>query len=216
LVESYYSMDADGPDLAGLRSLCDEHGAALLVDEAHALGVFGPGGRGRCREAGIVPDILVGTLGKAFGGQGAFVAGARLLRDWLYNRARAFVFSTGLSPALARAALEALVLLDDDGPRLALLRNALTLRLGLEGVAPPGSVRGFGHVVPIVLGDAGQAVRASSLLAERGVHAPAIRPPTVPPGTARLRLTTTAVHQPAEIARALAALAETFARLGPP
>lgn len=100
VVESYYSMDADGPDLAQLRGACDEAGAALLVDEAHALGVLGPGGRGRCAEAGVRPDVLVGTLGKSLGSQGAFVAGRAVLKSWLWNRARSFVFSTGLSPRL--------------------------------------------------------------------------------------------------------------------
>jgi 8-amino-7-oxononanoate synthase len=214
VVESYYSMDADGPDLGELRRSCDEYGAALVVDEAHALGVLGPGGRGRSAETGIRPDVLVGTLGKAFGGQGAFVAGAAILRDWLYNRARAFVFSTGLSPALARAALDALeAVARDHEARDRVLRNAAALRQGLADLTPPGVVRGFGHVVPVIFRDPGSAVRASVLLAEHGVHVPAIRPPTVPPGTARLRLTTTAAHQPADIDRALTALAKTFREL---
>src|SRR5262249_14986618 len=99
LVESYYSMDADGHDLAALRHVCDEHGAALVIDEAHALGVLGPEGRGLAAAAGVRADVLVGTLGKAFGAQGAFVAGRAELRDWLWNRARSFVFSTGISPS---------------------------------------------------------------------------------------------------------------------
>jgi 8-amino-7-oxononanoate synthase len=202
VVESYYSMDADGPDLAALRGACDDHGAALYVDEAHALGLFGPDGRGRAAEAGVTPDIIVGTLGKAFGSQGAFVAGRQVLRDWLWNRARSFVFSTGLSPAaaeagrqaieesLARPELRARVL-----SQAARLRAALT-ELGLD-------VRGFGHVVPIVIGSS-EAARASSIaLAERGLVAPPIRPPTVPVGAARLRLAVTAHHDESDIAFAL-------------
>src|SRR6185436_14683444 len=94
--------------LRSVRAICDAHGAAMIVDEAHALGVLGPGGRGRCAEAGVMPDVLVGTLGKAFGGQGAFVAGRTVLREWLWNRARSFVFSTGLAPVSAAAAVRSL------------------------------------------------------------------------------------------------------------
>src|SRR5260370_31699479 len=104
VTESYFSMDADAPDLRALRRLCDSHAAALIVDEAHALGVLGPEGRGLCAQADIQPDALVGTFGKAFGAGGAFVAGCRTLTTWLWNRARPFVFSTGLSPAVASAA----------------------------------------------------------------------------------------------------------------
>ncbi len=103
VVESLFSMEGDCPDLAALRGVCDEHEAALLVDEAHALGVLGPEGAGACAEAGVRADALVGTCGKALGLQGAFVAGSARLRDWLWNRARSFVFSTGVSPALAGA-----------------------------------------------------------------------------------------------------------------
>lgn len=198
VVESYYSMDADGPDLPELRRICDAHGAALYVDEAHALGVLGPEGRGRCAEAGVQPDVLVGTLGKAFGSQGAFVAGAAVLREWLWNRARSFVFSTGLSPAAALAAklaLEEIVrtpeLRERVGQLAARLREALT-RAGL-------SPMGFGHVVPILVGESDRAMALSRRLAELGVAVPPIRPPTVPEGTARLRLTVTARHASADI-----------------
>ncbi|MGH7439646.1 MAG: aminotransferase class I/II-fold pyridoxal phosphate-dependent enzyme, partial [Polyangiaceae bacterium] len=106
VTESYFSMDADSPDLRALRAVCDRHGAALLVDEAHAIGVLGPGGAGLCAEQGVVPDALVGTFGKAFGAAGAFVAGCEPLTQWLWNTARSFVFSTGMSPVVAAAALE--------------------------------------------------------------------------------------------------------------
>jgi 8-amino-7-oxononanoate synthase len=106
MTESYFSMDADAPDLVALRLVCDRHGAALLVDEAHALGILGPEGRGLCAAAGISADAVVGTFGKAFGAGGAFVAGCDALSRWLWNRARSFVFSTGLSPVVAAAALQ--------------------------------------------------------------------------------------------------------------
>lgn len=198
VVESYYSMDADGPDLRALRRVCDALGAALYVDEAHALGVLGPGGRGRCAEAGVVPDVLVGTLGKAFGSQGAFVAGLAVLRDWLWNRARSFVFSTGLSPMAALAARLAL----EEAIRVPMLRERVhahgtRLREGLKalGLQPLG----FGHVLPVVVGTTAGAVEFSTQLAKHGIIVPAIRPPTVPEGTARLRLTVSARHREADI-----------------
>ena len=198
VVESYYSMDADGPDLRELRRICDEHGAALYVDEAHALGVLGPDGRGRCGEAGVFPDVLVGTLGKAFGSRGAFVGGVAVLREGLWIRARSCVFSTGLAPMAAVAAQRAL----EEVIRSPALRRHVAelsgrLRDGLTelGLRPMG----FGHVVPVLIGESARAVKLSGRLAERGVIVPPIRPPTVPDGTARLRLTVTARHQASDI-----------------
>ncbi|MBX3229714.1 MAG: 8-amino-7-oxononanoate synthase [Labilithrix sp.] len=194
VVESYYSMDADGPDLGRLRRLCDEHDAALVVDEAHAAGVLGPDGRGRCAEAGITPDVLVVTLGKSFGSQGALVGGRAVLREWLWNRARSFVFSTGLSPASAEAGRAAVAraraepALRERALRLA--TRARTKLAAIEGIQPLG----FGHVVPIVLGAPARALAFSKHLAAAGIDLPAIRPPTVPDGTSRLRLTLTASH----------------------
>jgi 8-amino-7-oxononanoate synthase len=210
VVESYYSMDADGPDLRGLRRLCTASGAALYVDEAHALGVLGPDGRGRSAAADVLPDVLVGTMGKAFGSQGAFVAGPRVLRDWLWNRARSFVFSTGIAPVCAIAARDAL----DEIIRRPELRAHVTamaerLRRGLASLDLP--ILGFGHVVPVVLGSTDNAMRLSAALADEGVVIPAIRPPTVADGTARLRLTVTARHD----AEAIDALLRAFARALP-
>jgi 8-amino-7-oxononanoate synthase len=192
-VESYFSMDADGPDLVELRKICDRRGAALLVDEAHALGVLGPGGRGRCAEAGVVPDVLVGTLGKAFGAQGAFVAGRRSLRAWLWNRARSFVFSTGLAPSSAAAATRSLGIVRESpemGRKVVALATRLREKLLAGGLAPLG----FGHVVPIVLGDADHAMKVAERLRADGFAVQAVRPPTVPTGTSRIRLTITAAH----------------------
>jgi 8-amino-7-oxononanoate synthase len=212
LVESYYSMDADGPDLGALRRACDRHRAALIVDEAHALGVLGPGGRGRCAETGVRPDVLVGTLGKAFGSQGAFVAGSADLRDWLWNRARSFVFSTGLAPVSAAAATRALaVLVEDPALPMRVAGRAAELRAGLARIG--AEPIGFGHIVPVVLGSSERAVRLSELLAERGLAVPAIRPPTVPNGTARVRFTVTAAHAADDIARAVEAVGWALGRL---
>jgi 8-amino-7-oxononanoate synthase len=191
VTESYFSMDADGPDLSALREVCDAHGAALVVDEAHALGVLGPEGRGRCVEAGVRPDVLVGTFGKAFGASGAFVAGCETLTAWLWNRARSFVFSTGVSPVLAGAALRGFVAsIEQPELRATTLARAEQLRRGLSalGIAPAG----FGHIIPWVVGAPDRAMRVASQLRERGIPIAAIRPPSVPDGTARLRFTATA------------------------
>jgi 8-amino-7-oxononanoate synthase len=210
-VESYYSMDADGPDLHALRAICDEREAGLIVDEAHALGVLGPEGRGRCAEAGIAADVIVGTLGKSFGSQGAVVAGPRVLREWLWNRARSFVFSTGLSPASAAAGRWAIdESLRSPALRARTMQNATILRDAISSFEDV-RVLGFGHVIPIVLGSAARAVRTAARLAESGIDLPAIRPPTVPEGTARLRLTATARQSEMDIERALAALRAALA-----
>lgn len=203
LVESYYSMDADGPDLRALRDVCDRRGAALYVDEAHALGMLGPEGRGLCAEFGVRPDVFVGTLGKALGSQGAFVGGPPELRTWLWNRARSFVFSTGLAPVAAAAASQALALVQAE-PDLArtVRRRAHELRRKLRplatGLSPDGrrgfELLGFGHIVPLVVGAPQRAVRLASALRDRGIALQAIRPPTVPEGRARLRLTVTALQ----------------------
>ena len=206
VVESYYSMDADGPDLRQLRALCTELGAALVVDEAHALGVLGPEGRGRCAEAGVLPDVLIGTLGKSFGSQGAVVGGPRVLREWLWNRARSFVFSTGLAPAAAEAGRRAIEeSLRSPTLRERALANADELRRELAEL-PGTNLLGFGHVIPLVVGSAERALAFSKHLAEAGIIVPAIRPPTVPPNTARLRLTATSPQSPAAITRAVEAL----------
>ena len=207
VTESYFSMDGDGPDLQGLRDVCDALGASLIVDEAHALGVFGPEGRGRCAEVGVQPDVLVGTCGKSLGLQGAFVAGPSVLRTWLWNKARSFVFSTGLAPVLASLLVERIGLLRaDDGGRTALSARAAQLRDGLAelGVAPFG----LGPIIRWIVGSEGTALGIAQHCRELGVAVQAIRPPTVPVGTARLRLTVSARHSEANIAEALRVLGE--------
>ncbi len=226
VVESYFSMDADSPDIATLRGLCDEHHAALIVDEAHALGVLGPDGRGLCAGAGTKADVLVGTLGKAFGGQGAFVAGPRQLRDWLWNRARSFVFSTGLAPASAAAATEALehvarhpqererVLALAEGLRATVLRGgARRWSPDLDPSHGAPLVMGHGHIVPIVVGTEARALALAERVCARGIAVQAIRPPTVPRGTARIRLTITATHTEHDVRCAGEAIVAAIAEL---
>lgn len=215
ITESYFSMDGDSPDLAALRDLCDRHDAALVVDEAHALGVFGPEGRGLCAVAGVRPDVLIGTAGKSLGLHGAFVAGSRHLRLWLWNRARSFVFSTGISPALAEAvaARVSRVRADDDARRRV---NAASLRLraALSDLGNPIPAGSHGPIIPWIIGDSGAAVAVSTRLRAEGILAQPIRPPTVPAGTARLRLTATAALTEADIERALLAFRRAMTPVG--
>ena len=193
VTESYFSMDGDGPDLLALRALCDEFGAALIVDEAHALGVFGPEGAGRCAEVGCRADAVVGTLGKAVGLQGAFVAGPRALRALLWNRARSFVFSTAMSPLLAALGLFHVQQVRAAETRRSLLRDHSFLvrrQLAREGV--PVVPASFGPIVGVLAGEEERALALSEALARAGALAQAIRPPTVPQGEARVRLTLSA------------------------
>jgi 8-amino-7-oxononanoate synthase len=207
VTESYFSMDGDTPDLGQLRELCDRWDAALVVDEAHAFGVFGPKGAGLCVEAGVRADVRIGTLGKAFGLQGAFVAGSAVLRAWLWNRARSFVFSTGVSPVVARAVEERVMrVAGDDAGRDRLFEVAAMLREAVGRVAgsPVGSLRG--PIIPWVVGTPEGAVEISRRLRERGILVQAIRPPTVPAGTSRLRLTAHARLTDGDVERFLSAL----------
>lgn len=205
--DGYFSMDGDRPDLVALRALCDTERAALYVDEAHALGVYGPEGRGACAAAGVRPDILVGTLGKSFGTAGAFVAGSSDLALWLWNRARSFVFSTGTPAALAATALERLPLLRDGLRTSRLQANAAGLRAQLLRAGVPVLPSSEGPIIPVVLGDPRRAVAAAELLLERGLFIHPMRPPTVPVGTSRLRITVQADHGAAELEAAAAAIA---------
>jgi 8-amino-7-oxononanoate synthase len=189
VTESYFSMDGDQPDLAALSALCRRHGAALFVDEAHALGAFGPLGGGLCAQANVHPDVLVGTLGKAVGLQGAFVACAEATRTLLWNRARSFVFSTATSPLLAELTLGNVTRLkaaESERARLAQLSAELRRRLADAKLAVMSSV---GPIVPVRTNDYSIAARYETALREAAVVTRAIRPPTVPVGTERLRLT---------------------------
>lgn len=205
VTESYFSMDGDIPDLRRLRSLCDAYDAALVVDEAHALGVFGPRGAGLCAEAQVAPDVLIATLGKSLGLQGAFAAGSSVLRTYLWNRARSFVFSTGVSPLLAAAAAgRARRAASDEAARRRLHLVSARLREGLADLFPGGQVKGSrGPVIPLVVGAASTALDLSKRLRDRGVVVQAIRPPTVPRDTSRLRITASARLTEADVNRAL-------------
>ncbi|MFO0634284.1 MAG: aminotransferase class I/II-fold pyridoxal phosphate-dependent enzyme [Nannocystaceae bacterium] len=194
VTESTFSMDGDRLDLDGLRRH-HARGGASYVDDAHALGLFA-GGTGLLTANGIAPTILVGTLGKALGVAGAFVAASHTVCRFLRARARSFVFSTGTSPAQAECILHALALVT--GPRGDELRDRLwsnahhlAQRLGCDDAPSP--------IFPVLVGDNDAALALALSLLQRGWHVQAIRPPTVPPGTARLRVTVTAAHERAQL-----------------
>ena len=206
-VESVYSMDGDEAPLAGIHALCREHDALLLVDEAHALGVFGPNGRGRCAELGVVPDLLIGTCSKSFGAQGGFLAGDSELVELVVNRGRAFIFSTAAVPAAVGAALGALDLMEGNPTWPGELQGraiALRATLRAQGWAVP---EGRSPIIPLVVGSEAAALELAARLRAAGHFAPAIRPPTVPEGSCRLRLTLTLAHREVDVRRLVKALA---------
>jgi 8-amino-7-oxononanoate synthase len=210
VTESVFSMDGDQADLPALVDLKDRYGAALLVDEAHATGLFGPEGAGLAAQHGLEDrvEIQMGTLSKALGGSGGYIAGSRNLIDHLIQRARAYVFSTAPPPAMAaaaRAAVEITASAEGAQRRQDLWANAsqLARALNKDSPAPPSSA-----IFPVVAGDEQLALAASERLREAGMWVPAIRYPTVKRGAARLRITLSAAHAPddvAALARALTA-----------
>ncbi|MCX7818640.1 MAG: 8-amino-7-oxononanoate synthase [Kiritimatiellae bacterium] len=200
VTESVFSMDGDRAPLPELARLAEEHGALLYVDEAHALGVYGPGGAGALVECGLSgPGVVaMGTLSKALGSQGGFVAGSAQLREWLVQAARSLMYSTGLSPVAAAAALAAVEVLEREPERPAeLRRRAARFRERLHGAGLPVAA-GDCPIVPVILGEDRWAMEAAGRLRASGVHAVAIRPPTVPEGAARIRFSVTLNLTPAE------------------
>ncbi len=200
VTESLFSMDGD---IADLRAWS---GAAwLAVDEAHAVGTLGPDGRGLAAAQGVVPDFLVGTLGKAYGAAGAFVIGPPELRDLLISQARAFVYTTGMPEPVARAALVGLGLANDER-RERLQANVVRLRRGLSSLGVP--ILGTAHIVPVATGAVTMAVAAR--MQEEGIFAPGIRYPTVARGAERVRLTVSAEHSAAQIDRCIEVVSGAF------
>jgi 8-amino-7-oxononanoate synthase len=216
VTDSVFSMDGDVAPLAEIVELAQSHGIRTLVDEAHATGALGPGGRGALAQEGLEDqvDVIVGTLGKALGSYGAFVACDRQMSRYLVNAARTFIFSTALPPPAVAAALAALDLVQDRPQRVErLAANAGVLRRALEreGFDVTGSST---HIVPLVVGDAGLASAICEAALQRGVFAQAIRPPTVPAMTSRLRLSVMATHRDAELIRAAQTLGAAARGLG--
>ena len=213
--DTVFSMDGDVAPLAELAALCRRHDAALMVDDAHGFGVLGATGRGAVEAAEAAPEIYVATLGKALGVAGAFVAGSEALVEFLIQRARSWVFSTAPPPALAAAARCALEILQAEPERRACL--AARVRRLREGAAARGIrlVDSDTPIQPLILGDETSALALSAGLMRRGYWVAAIRPPTVPPGTSRLRITLSAAHTEAQVDGLLDALAQGLRELAP-
>jgi 8-amino-7-oxononanoate synthase len=210
VTDGLFSMDGDLAPLADLAQLAEQHDAMLMVDEAHATGVFGPHGRGTCEAAGVEErvDVRVGTLSKALGSVGGFVAGRRSLIDWLINKARPYVFSTALPPAAAAASRAALGIVQREPQRRELLlQRAAELRTALAAqgwdVGPSQT-----QIIPLIIGEAARTMQLAGELRERGFLVPPIRPPSVPEGASRLRLSLSYGHTPQQIAELTATLAE--------
>ncbi len=204
--ESVFSMDGDTAPLAAIVELKDRYGAALVLDEAHAVGVLGPGGRGLAAQSGLDQrvEVQMGTLGKALGSSGGYIAGSRSLVEFLANGARSFAFSTAAPASTAAAASTALEIcagLEGD-QRRAKLR-------ALSGLLAPGLPAA---IHPLILGDESSTLQASDSLAQLGFLVPAIRPPTVPKGTSRLRTSLSAAHETAAVTTLARMLAVVSAR----
>jgi 8-amino-7-oxononanoate synthase len=188
-----------------------------MLDDAHAFGVVGPEGRGSAAATWPVgmPDIIVGTLGKAFGTSGAFVCGSATPIEFLRHRARSFVFSTAPAPPIAAATRVALrIARDEEWRRVRLREAARVVRAGLRaaGCEPLGDEESA--IIPVQLGDAGRTMRIAASLEREGFIVGAIRPPTVPEGTSRLRITVSAAHVPADLERFCEALGRAFRTAG--
>jgi len=208
LTESIFSMDGDAADLRGLAELKRRHGFMLLLDEAHASGVYGPGGAGLAAELGLneLADVTVVTLSKALGCGGGVVCASAIFVEALVNFARAYIYSTAVPPPLAAAAEAALEVLHDEPERRNRLRSLATLvrnRLSAAGLQlPPGD----SPILPIVLGNEKAALSAAESLQLAGLWTLPIRPPTVPRGTSRLRITLSSQHSDDEIGQLLRAV----------
>jgi 8-amino-7-oxononanoate synthase len=204
VTDSVFSMDGDVAPLAEIAELAQRRGVRTIVDEAHGTGCVGPGGRGAVADAGLEQeiDVVIGTLGKALGAYGAFAACDAEMARFLTNTSRPLIFSTAPPPPAVAGALAALELLIEQ-PRIVtkLQANADVMRteLAAEGFEVAGSTT---QIVPLIVGDAALAMRVCEAAIERGVFAQAIRPPTVPEGTSRLRLALMATHTKAELREA--------------
>lgn len=211
ITESVFSMDGDFAPLRELATVCEEYEAIFAVDEAHATGLFGMNGAGRISEEGLQDCVAlsIGTMSKALGGYGGFVASSNLVRQWLINRARPLIYSTALPPSVVATAHAALQVLSSDpqrGRTVLRLAAALRHRLQEENL---DTLNSQSQIIPILVGDNKRTLRISQKLQEEGILAIPIRPPTVPAGTARLRLSVTYAHTEEDLREA----AETIIRV---
>lgn len=213
--DAVYSMDGDLAPIPELINLSHEFKALLVLDDAHGTGVLGPTGRGTLEQLGIAKSeiknaslIQVGTLSKALGSQGGFVAGSASIIEWLINAGRSFIYTTGLNPAACGAALTSLELIDREPERLQRLRKVKTkLAQGLSALGFDAQEQ-LSPIIPVMVGEASRAVELSDKLLAQNIWCPSIRPPTVPKDSSRLRVTASADLSNEDIAEALTAFAK--------
>ncbi len=216
VVDGVFSMDGDIASLPEIANLAEDYGAFLMVDEAHATGVLGERGAGTVEYFGLTErvPIQMGTLGKALGGFGAYVAGSKILREYLINKARSFIFTTALPPADMAVAMEAIRIVQQEPERRRRLHN--NVAYFVEGLKSLGFdvTNQYTAVVPVIIGPEDKTMEMSHRLLERGVFVAGIRPPTVPPGTSRLRVTLMATHTREDLDMALEAFEGAGRELG--
>jgi 8-amino-7-oxononanoate synthase len=216
VTDGVFSMDGDLAPLPALAAAARRHDAWLMVDDAHGLGVLGDKGGGSCEYFGLPPrevPILMGTLGKAFGTAGAFVAGSHALIEALIQFSRTYIYTTAMPAALAAATRESLAIARRETWRREHLRSLIArLRRGLTqlGVADAGS---FTPIQPVIVGTSAKATAMADALREDGLLVPAIRPPTVPEGAARLRITLSAAHTEEQVDRLLEAMSRLLPQI---
>jgi 8-amino-7-oxononanoate synthase len=211
VTDGLFSMDGDAARLVEICDLAERFDAAVIVDEAHATGVFGENGRGVAEWLNVEDRVAVrtGTLSKSIGAMGGFVAGDRALIEWLWNRARTQIYSTALPPSICAAACAAIAVIQEEPWRRARLSElGQSLRQRLRQIGQEGSAKSVGPVVPVVLNEADLAVAAAAELEKSGFLVAAIRPPTVPAGTSRLRISLCSAHTQEDVV----ALVESLAR----
>ena len=207
-VETLYSMDGDFAPLAQLSKLAGEHDAILVIDEAHATGIFGSRGRGCGEDLDHDRVIALHTCGKALGVTGALICAPRLVVDYLTNRARPFIYSTAPPPLLAAAVMRALELIDEESWRRS---RVLELAQKVHAVLSPDAPFRGSQIIPVILGDADRALAVAAALQRAGYDVRAVRPPTVPEGTARLRIAIHADHSDGDIEGLSTALRDALA-----
>jgi 8-amino-7-oxononanoate synthase len=211
VTDSVFSMDGDIAPLTEILALCEKHGAWMVVDDAHGFGVLGEHGRGALEHFSLrSPNIVyMGTLGKAAGVAGAFVAAHATVIEWLVQRARPYIYTTAGAPALAHALLTSLDIIgsDEGAQRRAHLQAMIAqLKTALDGLQQWQLMASDTAIQPLVIGENEAALHVAADLQNEGIWVPAIRPPTVPPGTARLRISLSAAHNKNEVAQLTAAL----------
>jgi len=212
--DSVFSMDGDIAPVKELSELAAKHNALLVIDEAHAIGVLGPSGAGVCRAEKIQPDVIVGTLSKSLGSYGGFAVCSATMREYLINRARSFIYSTALPPACITSAAKAIEIICSEenlGAILMSVASTLGRKLSKRGFQIPETCS---PIIPIHIGDNEKALEISQKLLERGILTTAVRPPTVPAGTARLRLSVTLAHTDNDLDRLVKALGEIADEMG--